>query len=768
MEDSVTTPTLQRILDAVRRYWGYDSLRPLQEEAIVAGLDGRDSLVVLPTGGGKSLCYQVPPLLAGRTDIVVSPLIALMKDQSDGLRRCGYPAAALHSNMTLAELREAEGQAAAGNVRLLFVAPERLVTPRFMSLLERLNVRTFAIDEAHCISHWGHDFRPEYRQLAILKQRFPKASLHAYTATATPRVRQDIVEQLRLADPAVLIGVFDRPNLTYRVLPKIDVYAQTLEVVQRHKGQAVIVYCISRRDTEQMAEWLVQNKIRAAHYHAGMDADYRRGTQDAFAEDKLEVIVATVAFGMGIDRGDVRCVMHAGLPKSLEHYQQETGRAGRDGLPAECVLLYSVADAMKWEAIIGKSAEEANAPVEVSMAARELLRRMQAFANMAVCRHRAISEHFGQEYPSNGCGACDICLDEAETVPDATVVAQKIISCVARVEERFGAGHVVDVLRGGNTEMIQKCRHAQLSTYGLLKDTDRKALTNLVYQLVDQGLLERTPDEFPVLKLNAASWQVLRGEKQVRLIKPTAAGPKRTKSDVESWEGVDSNLFESVRELRRGLAEKERVPAYIIFGDATLCELARLRPTKLENFSSIRGVGQKKLSDYGAVFTEHIRAYCLGRGIAVDLTGDGTTPRRISRPVSPARRTAFDLFARRASVEEVMKATDRAHSTTTEYLADYIAAECPENIDCWVDAETYRLVAETARRLGTTPLKPIFEALNERIPYDTIRLVAGHLEAAGSEVTTTDESPRPPRQQPHREPRPRQTPTPQQTQGRVR
>jgi ATP-dependent DNA helicase RecQ len=766
MEDSVTTPTLQRILDAVRRYWGYDSLRPLQEEAIVAGLDGRDSLVVLPTGGGKSLCYQVPPLLAGRTDIVVSPLIALMKDQSDGLRRCGYPAAALHGNMTLAELREAEGQAAAGNVRLLFVAPERLVTPRFLTLLDRFDVRAFAIDEAHCISHWGHDFRPEYRQLAVLKERFPKASLHAYTATATPRVRQDIVEQLRLADPAVLIGVFDRPNLTYRVLPKIDVYAQTLEVVQRHKGRAVIVYCISRRDTEQMAEWLVENKIRAAHYHAGMDADYRRGTQDAFAEDKLEVIVATVAFGMGIDRGDVRCVMHAGLPKSLEHYQQETGRAGRDGLPAECVLLYSVADAMKWEAIIDKSAEEANAPVEVSMAARQLLRRMQAFANMAVCRHRAISEHFGQNYDKPDCGACDVCLDETETIADATVIAQKIISCVARVKEQFGAGHIVDVLRGANTEMIQRCRHDQLSTHGLLKEVDRLTLTNLLHQLVDQRLLERTPGDRPILKLNEASWQVMRGERQARLIKPAEAGPKRSKSDVQSWEGVDSGLFESLRELRRELAEKERVPAYIIFGDATLRELARLRPTKLENFSSIRGVGQKKLADYGAVFTEHIREYCLGRGIAVDLTGDGTTPRRISRPVSAARRKAFDLFARRASIEEVMKATDRAHSTTAEYLADYIAAECPENIDCWVDAETYRLVAEAARRLGTTPLKPIFEALNERIPYDTIRLVARHLDALGSDVAANESTP--PRQQPRQEPRPRKTPTPQQTQGRVR
>jgi ATP-dependent DNA helicase RecQ len=729
---SAVPPTAQRILEVVRRYWGYDTLRSLQEEAMVAGLEGRDSLVVMPTGGGKSLCYQVPPLLANRTDIVVSPLIALMKDQSDALRRCGYPAAALHSNMTPAALRESEEQLTAGAVRLLFIAPERLVTPRFLSLLDRLNVRAFAIDEAHCISHWGHDFRKEYRQLTILKQRFPKASLHAYTATATPQVRQDIVAQLRLADPTILIGVFDRPNLTYRVIPRIDGYAQTLEAVRRHAGQAVIVYCISRKDTEEMAAWLSQNKIRAAHYHAGMDPEYRRRTQDGFAEEKLDVIVATVAFGMGIDRSDVRCVIHAALPKSLEHYQQETGRAGRDGLEAECVLFYSAADAMKWESLIDKSADNAAEPEEVSAAARQLLRHMQAYASTAVCRHRAITEHFGQTYDRDNCAACDICLDEAETIPDATVIAQKILSCVARVEERFGAGHVIDVLRGANTEMIQRCRHAQLSTYGLLKDMDRKALTNLVYQLIDQGLLARTSGDRPILKLNGASWQVLRGQQQVRLIQPAAAAPKRTKSEGEFWEGVDSGLFESLRGLRRDLAEKEGVPAYIIFGDATLRELARIRPTTRDGFATVRGVGQKKLADYGKTFTEHIRAYCRGHGLAADQSGSNEAPRRIARRVSAARKMAFELFARGASIEEVMKAADRAHSTASQYLVEYIAAECPAKIDRWIAPETYNLVAKAARRLGTTPLRPIFEAFDGAIPYDTIRIVARHLDAVGA------------------------------------
>lgn len=341
MEQDASIRTSDQILATVRRFWGYESLRPLQAEAIQAGLERRDSLVVMPTGGGKSLCYQVPPAVAARTDIVVSPLIALMKDQVDALRASGYPAAALHSGMNLTEIRSVEREVAAGKHHLVFVAPERMLTPRFLELAGRLNVSAFAIDEAHCISQWGHDFRPEYRQLAELKTRFRSASLHAYTATATERVRRDIIEQLGLQDPAVLVGSFDRPNLLYRVLPKLDVKAQIADTLARHKGAASIVYSISRKDTEHIAQYLATQGIRAAHYHAGMEADERRRTQDRFAAEEIDVVVATVAFGMGIDRSDIRCVIHAALPKSIEAYQQETGRAGRDGLPAECVLFYS-------------------------------------------------------------------------------------------------------------------------------------------------------------------------------------------------------------------------------------------------------------------------------------------------------------------------------------------------------------------------------------------------------------------------------------------
>jgi ATP-dependent DNA helicase RecQ len=610
--------TISDILVTVRRYWGYTELRPLQEQAIKAGLEQRDSLVVMPTGGGKSLCYQVPPELAQRTDIVVSPLISLMKDQVDGLRECGYPAAALYSGMTPEELRRTEEQMLEGRFRLVFVAPERLLTTRFLQLVERLEIRAFAIDEAHCISHWGHDFRPEYRQFASLKKRFPQASVHAYTATATERVRADIAAQLRLRDPAILVGTFDRPNLVYRIVPRIDARAQVLAVLQRHRRQAAIVYCISRKDTESMASFLQANRLRAAFYHAGMEADERRRTQDEFAAEDLDVVAATVAFGMGIDRSDVRCVIHAAMPKSIEHYQQETGRAGRDGLEAECVLLYSAADVLRWESLIEKSAGDAEAAPEIIAASRDLLDHVRRLCSGVHCRHRKLSEYFGQEYLQPTCEACDVCLNEVEGLADATVTAQKILSCVARAGEHFGAEHIVDVLLGANTDRIRRWHHEELSTYGLLKGTARPALTNMLYQLIDNGLLERTTDERPVLRLNDASREVLRGNRSVQLLQPKTK-VKKTRFDEKSWESVDAGLFETLRNLRRQLADERRVPAYVLFSDATLRDMARVRPGSPNALLGIRGVGERKLADLGERFLEIIETYCRENRLPLDV-----------------------------------------------------------------------------------------------------------------------------------------------------
>jgi ATP-dependent DNA helicase RecQ len=597
------------VLAVVRRYWGYSELRPLQEQAIRAVLENRDSLVVLPTGGGKSLCYQVPAALARRTDIVVSPLISLMKDQVDGLRQCGYPAAALYTGMSDESLRDTEAQIVAGRFRLVFVAPERLLTARFLRVLESLDVRAFAIDEAHCISHWGHDFRPEYRQLAHLKSRFPDASVHAYTATATERVRADIAEQLRLHNPALLVGNFDRPNLVYRIIPRLDARAQVLEVLGRHSGEAAVVYCISRSDTEALARALRSNHVRAAHYHAGMEPDERRRTQDAFAAEQIDVVVATVAFGMGIDRSDVRCVIHAAMPKSIEHYQQETGRAGRDGLEAECVLLYSAADFMRWEMLIQKNPVESDSVGEVITAGRELLQHMRRFCTTVQCRHRELSEYFGEPYLNSTCRACDVCLNEIEDLADATVTAQKILSCIARVEERFGAEHVIDVLMGANTERVRRWQHERLSTYGLMKESDRKTLSNILYQLIDAGLVERTAEDRPVLRLNDASRDILRGRRSVQLVQPKTKAGKNPITE-QSWEEVDRGLFESLRSLRRTIADERRVPAYVVFSDATLRDMARLRPSTTAALRNVRGVGDRKLADWGQRFLEQIVTYC--------------------------------------------------------------------------------------------------------------------------------------------------------------
>jgi ATP-dependent DNA helicase RecQ len=716
---------LHDILRVVQRYWGFDRLRPMQEQAIRAGLEQRDSVVVMPTGGGKSLCYQVPPELARRTDIVVSPLISLMKDQVDGLRACGYPAAALYSGIDAATLRDTEQDIAAGKFRLVFVAPERLLTPRFMQLVERLQVRAFAIDEAHCISHWGHDFRPEYRRLAELKERFPQASVHAYTATATERVRLDIAEQLRLKEPAVLVGVFDRPNLVYRIVPRVDTAAQAVDVIRRHAGQASIVYCISRKDTESMAATLRQHGVRAAHYHAGMQPDDRRQTQDAFATEQLDVVAATVAFGMGIDRSDVRCVLHAAMPKSIEHYQQETGRAGRDGLEAECVLLYSAADVIRWESLIAKSAAEASAPEEVIGAASQLLAHMRQYCTAVVCRHRSLSEYFGQTYTEASCGACDVCLNEVEGVEDGTVAAQKILSCVARAGERFGAEHILDVLLGANTERVRRWRHEELSTYGLMKGTNRKTLTNMLYQLIDAGLLQRTSDERPVLRLNEASWAVMRGQRPVRLLQAKTEISK-TRVDAESWEGVDTGLFECLRALRRALADERGVPPYVLFSDATLRDMARARPGSPAAFINVRGIGQRKLADLGPQFIEYIAAYCQEHGLQLDAAV-GSRPRSAVPRPNQAQQAAFEMFAKGWGVEQVMTALDRAESTTWGYLTDFVATTRPQHLDRWVDPQTYRAVAGAIEEVGASYLKPLFDHLAGQVPYEQIRLVAAHL-----------------------------------------
>jgi ATP-dependent DNA helicase RecQ len=603
--------------DVLTRYWGYNSFRPLQREAMDAVLSGRDSIVVLPTGGGKSLCFQAPAVTADDgLAVVVSPLISLMKDQVDTLVGNGVPAALYNSSLSAEDKADVMRGLAERRYRLLYVSPERLVGEGGDSFLARLascGVRFVAVDEAHCISQWGHDFRPEYRQLARLRERLPGISVHAYTATATARVRRDIAAQLALREPIELVGAFDRPNLIYRVLPRAVLKQQLLEVIERHTGEAGIIYCSSRREVDALAAWLSASGLPALPYHAGLSDEDRAKHQDAFLSERVDLIVATVAFGMGIDRSNVRFVVHAGAPRSLEHYQQESGRAGRDGLEAECVLISSASDVVRWKMMLEQNGE-------LNDASRALLKQMERYTTGVGCRHRHLATYFGDTYPPAECGACDVCLGELEDVPEPVPVARKILSCVARVGQRFGVMHVTNVLRGQGGEQVLSRGHDRLSTFGLLRDEPVAAVRGYIEQLVGLGLLQLTDDAYPVLSMTPPGVALLKDEAAhsgltLARQRTPAKGAARSRSriEAESWDHVDRGLFDRLRALRLDLARARGVPPYVIFHDATLREMARVRPTSKAALLGVKGVGARKAAELGDAFLILIASHGVGQ-----------------------------------------------------------------------------------------------------------------------------------------------------------
>lgn len=590
----------------LKQTFGYDSFRPLQEEIINDALAGRDVFALLPTGGGKSLCFQLPALLRDGLTVVVSPLIALMKDQVDALTATGIPATFLNSTLDGDEARARFRGLHRGEFRLLYAAPERLMLPGFVENLRSWNVTQIAIDEAHCISEWGHDFRPEYRQLAELRVALPDVPVMALTATATERVRADIIERLHLRDARCYTASFNRPNLTYRVIPRSQPYDQVLSFLRSRPGESGIIYCASRKATESVAERLAADRISAKPYHAGLTAEERARHQELFLRDELRVICATIAFGMGINKPNVRFVLHYDLPKNIEGYYQETGRAGRDGLPSECVLLFSAADVVKQTSFI----EEKTDPEERRIA-RAQLQQMVHFAESSGCRRVELLGYFGEEWPEENCGGCDNCLTPRETF-DGTLAAQKLLSCVYRVRQHsgfnFGLNHVIEVLTGGSTEAVRKWGHEKVSAYGIGREMKRGEWQSIGRELIRLGMLGQSAEKFATIELTAEGLAALKSRRQITLTKPTAIAEKKARSRKGEI-ACDERLFEQLRRLRKEVADSRNVPAYVIFGDVTLREMAREYPTTEREFSNLSGVGSKKLDEFGAPFMDAVKKY---------------------------------------------------------------------------------------------------------------------------------------------------------------
>jgi ATP-dependent DNA helicase RecQ len=710
-----------KILETLKSVFGFQAFRPNQKPIIRNILEGRDVFAVMPTGGGKSLCYQLPAKLMAGTAVVISPLISLMKDQVDAARENGISAAYMNSSQDSGEAAEVYRRLMSNSLSLLYIAPERFVMPHFLETLKNIPISLFAIDEAHCISEWGHDFRPDYLGLSSIPGTFPDVPIAAFTATATERVQEDIISKIGLRNPHMVRASFNRPNLFYEVKKKDKVERQLLEFLRGHKGESGIIYRTTRDAVTETAGFIAQSGIRALPYHAGLSSEERRSNQEAFNRDEIQVIVATIAFGMGIDKSNVRFVVHADLPKNIEGYYQETGRAGRDGEPAHCLLLFSRGDIPKIRYFIDQITDDSE-----RAAAMDKLNRTVGFASHNVCRRKYLLGFFGEDYPHENCGACDICTGSVEKT-DVTTDAQILMSAMSRTQQRFGAGYVIDIVTGADTKRIRDLKHDTVKTYGAGKHKDRKYWRFLTDELLAQDIIREDGDRYPVLKLTQRGSDVLFKGEQVTALRREEPRDRKAAARTGEAGPYDEVLFERLRMARKRFAEEMQVPPYIIFSDRTLHEMSRRMPATLSGLRLITGVGEAKLQRYGKEFVEEV---CQYLGEHPEMRHDKSRPEGPVMPKKKAGETVletYELYKQGLSMDNMAKLRNLSVSTIAGHLEKLIQAGKDIDLDRLMEPEIRQRMEELFRAAGQGALGPIIERLGGAVSYDEARLVRAKL-----------------------------------------
>ena len=704
-----TPPHTQTPADYLKRYYGYDRFRPMQEAIIQSILSGRDTVVLMPTGGGKSVCFQIPALMLPGLTVVVSPLIALMKDQVGALHMNGITAAFYNSTQTAREQRDVEDDCISGKLKLLYVSPEKLLTESFYHFLKRSNVSLFAIDEAHCISSWGHDFRPEYTQLHILKEQFPTVPTIALTATADKLTRQDISTRLGMVDPAVFVSSFNRTNLSLQVLPGQNRIQQIMRLLQQKPDTSGIIYCLSRKSTESLAAKLQEKGFKAAFYHAKMDPGDRSRTQEAFLRDDVRIMCATIAFGMGIDKSNVRWVIHYNMPKNIESFYQEIGRAGRDGAAAQTVLFYSFADVATYKEMLAESSP-ANLGLQLAK-----LERMQQYSDAHTCRRQILLSYFSEEL-AEPCGNCDVCRDPRVTF-DGTVLAQKALSAIVRTGERVPMNLLIDILRGSRSQQVLQGGYDQVKTYGAGRDLRFEDWRNYLHQLINIGVIEVAYDQHYALRRGILADQVLYGSRKIDLVRPDDA-PKPVVEKVRNkTETQRDDLFERLRVVRKQLADEQNVPAYVIFTDTTLEDMARQRPVTPDALRNVSGVGERKLQLFGKRFLDEIVGYVRGRVQAGE------------KPKGSTQLVTFDLYNNGLTIDQIATERQLTTGSIAGHLVQLSRSGYSIDLASLVDPNERREIEKAIAAVGIEEgrLKPVFDYLAGRYDYSKLTIVAGLL-----------------------------------------